>query len=336
MIEDKLRESFARHEALAPDVAALRRGISVLAARRRRRRVALFTGGAATAVAALLVAVTALVRQLAPIVDTLPATIGVDPVPDRAVNLLLLGLEPVEFGPALGADSIVVVHVSADRRHVYLIDLVRSLRVAIPGHGELTLNNAHRIGGAPLTATVVENLTGLTLDGTVTVTLDALRDVTDALGPVPVCVPVQMTSIHTGRTFPTGCYDLDGTAVADLTRQRGALPVGVYHRSANVLSVMIGLAHRALSLNVLTDADQIAALLRTEGITIDLPEIDALALAAQVRDVEVVGIVSPTVHSGDATYEVLDPVVATELFAALRDGTMAEFVSAHPDRAVNA
>lgn len=335
MIEERLRASFARHEPQAPEVATLRRGIDALAARRRRRRVGLLSGGVAATVSALLVAVTVVLRQFAPVGDhVLPATILPGTVPDRALNLLLLGLEPPELG--LGADSITVVHVSADRQTVYLVDLSRSLLVDIPGHGEQAINEAHRLGGAGLTATVVENLTGLELDGTVTVTLDALREVTDILGPVPICVPKEIISIHTARTFPVGCYELDGAGVADLTRQRTGLPVGTYDRSDNVRAVMVGLADRASSLNLLSDVGQLAALLNVQGMTVELPDIDVVTLAGQLSGVgrsDIVGITSPTFYPAvdSPRYEALDPVVAPQLFAALREDALPDFMAAHPD-----
>jgi len=343
MIEELLRESFARHEAQAPATETLRRGIDALATRRRHRRTAVLTGGVAATVAVLLVAVTVIVRQLAPVVGNLPTVPLPGHVPDRALNILLLGLDTrPEFPPPYRSDIVSVVHVSEDRNHVYLVDIPRDLLVDIPGHGEDKLSSAHAFGGPQLSATVVENLTGLELDGTVTVDLGALRELADILGPVPVCLPFSMSVSTDGRTFEPGCYTLDSDDVVDIARERYNVPMGAISRAANVQRILVGFAEQAASLDLLGDADQLAALLAIDGITIDLPDIDPVALAAQLRGVaaaDIVGIADPFHGAADrivllpsgASVMLLDQQVAPQLFSALHDETLADFVAAHPD-----
>jgi LCP family protein required for cell wall assembly len=255
------------------------------------------------------------------------------------LNFLVLGLEPTD--PAGGhqpsSDSVTLVHLSGNHKRVYLVDVERDVLVDIPGHGQGKINSAYALGGAQLTAQVVRNLTGVTLDGTAVVTLDALRDLTAAVGPIRVCLPDTVVSIHTGRTFPPGCQWVDGTGVEDLVRQRMSLPLGGYARDANIQRVMMGLATRVQALNLLTDANRVAGLMHVGGLQLDLGSIDGIALAAQLKNLDgdsLVGIVSPhpqSIAQAGYAYERLDPIVSPQLFAALRNDTLDQFAAAHPD-----
>jgi hypothetical protein len=81
------------------------------------------------------------------------------------------------------------------------------------------------------------------------------------------------------------------------------------------------------------------ALIGLDGIEIDMPGIDPVALATQLRGLDgtdLIGIVSKRFQpSGNGSIEQLDPVVAPLLFAALRNGTFNAFVNAHPDWVVS-
>jgi LCP family protein required for cell wall assembly len=339
MIEDQLRDAFARHEPEAPGTDALRRGIARLTTRRRRRRIALRTGGAAAVVAIVLLAMPLIVRTASS--QHLPGgQLGAAAVAARGLNILVLGLEPYPpvVGPNPSSDSITIVHIDADHTRAYLVDIERDVLVDIPGHGHGKINSAYALGGARLATQVVQSIAGITLDGVVTVTTDALRDLTDAVGGIDMCVPYPVKSIHTGRTFPVGCYHFDGTAVADFVRQRKDLPQGDYSRDVDIQRVMMGLAKRVHALNLLTDANRLAALLSVRGLQIDLTGNDAITLAFQLRTLDasgLFGIVSPRYQSLPASdgvaAEQLDPVVTPEMFAALRNDTLAQFATAHPD-----
>jgi hypothetical protein len=181
----------------------------------------------------------------------------------------------------------------------------------------------------------VHNLTGVPLDGTVVISLGGLGELIEALAPMHMCVVTEITSIHTGRTYPTGCYDIDADAAIDLVRQRTGLGRGSYDRNGIIQDMMAALLGRAIALDLFADADRIAALSRLDGVTVNAPGLDPVALAGQVwtaRPYDLFGIVSPRfLPHPDGQGEQLDPTVAAELFAALGTDTMAGFVTAHPD-----
>ncbi|MEV4417707.1 LCP family protein [Catellatospora sp. NPDC049609] len=335
MIEDELRDAFARHEAQAPALEPLRRAIDVLAGRRRRRR-AVTRAGAAAVVAALAVALPVQVWRgkgadvLVPLIESVAPVA----VPEGPLNLLLLGLDQRGTLADSRADTIMLVHLPADGGRAYLFSINRDVVVDIPGEGRERISATYYYSGAEGTRKAVEKLTGLRVDAVATVKFTALRSVTDALGKVPVCLPDPVTSDHTGTVFPRGCRDYSGRDVDDLIRQRKHLPHGGYDRDRIGQRVVLGLARKAGQLDILRDAGAVRRLAATPGVTVDVGGLDLLGLALRLDGTTpdmITGIGQPTWNSTPTGGERLDPKVAPELFAALREGTMEAFVSAHPD-----
>ncbi|WP_155369148.1 LCP family protein [Catellatospora vulcania] len=336
MIEEELREAFARHEEQAPPLDPLRRAIDALAARRRRRRTATRSGAAAVAMALALAVPVQLWRG-----DLLPSIplVGSDSVaaaPTGPLNLLLLGLDQRgDMGDAR-ADTIMLVHLPADGSAAYLVSIERDVAVEIPGEGRRKINGAYTVGGAQGARQVVERLTGVRVDAVAEVGFAALRPVIDALGPLPFCLPQRVTSQHTGRFYPAGCREHTGAEVEDLVRQRQGMPHGGYDRDRIGQRVLLGLVKKAGDRALLSDFGMVSRLASTPGITLHTGDLSLLGLAMRLDRVEaadVVGVSQPTfrpVTYDGWPYEQLDPQVAPELFAALRGDTMNEFVLLHP------
>jgi LCP family protein required for cell wall assembly len=292
MIEDELRTSFARHEELAPDADRLGPAIDAGARRLRRRR----------AVLASTVAVsTALVMAAAPIV--VPRVMGGQgrvepgvrsatgtghPSPTGPLNFLVLGLDRRPGQPAsepARADTIVIVHISAAHDRGYLISVPRDLMVDVPGHGLDKINAAYAYGGGRLARKTVENLTGLTFDGTAEVRFEGLSRITDALGGVPMCLDQRVASVHTGRVFERGCKRLSGDQALDLLRQRYGLPGGALDRDRNARQFISALLDEAGRTDLLSSPVRLGKVLSATGdaMTVDLPRIDVVDLALELR-----------------------------------------------------
>lgn len=335
MIEEELREAFARHEEQAPPLDPLRRAIDALAARRRRRRTATRTGAAAVAVALALAVPVQLWRGGVP--DPVELAIGVtSPVaaPEGPLNLLLLGLDRRGTMTDSRTDTIMLVHLPADGSAAYLVSIPRDLATDLPGGGRIKINGAYTRGGVDGVRQAVERLTGVRADAVAEVEFSALRPVTEALGGLPVCLPDAVRSEHTGRTYAKGCRDYSGSQVADLLRQRKTMVHGSYDRDRLGQRVLLGLAKKAGELALLRDVGTVNRLAGTPGITLHTGDLSVLGLALRLDRVEdVIGVSQPTfysVESGGVWYEQLDPKVAPGLFAALRSDTMGEFVLLHP------
>lgn len=347
MIEDDLRAAFTRHETLTPPTGPVRAAIERAVVRRRRRRFRLRVGGTALVlIAAALVGVPAFTPDRA--VETVPLlTESAPSAPTGALNVLLLGLDAAGPADARRADSILLLHVPADRSRLYLVSLPRDLEVSIPGHGKDKLNKSFLYGlgtgkadltrGYDLTRRVVTQVTGVQIDAGAVLTYRAVRELTDAVGGVPVCLPAQVRSYHTRQVYPAGCQQLDGAAAVDVLRQRYGMPDGGLDRDRNAQRYAAGLLRRIGERGMLTNPVLLAQLLAQLGSDVvtdtggtPLPAL--LAVAAQGAGKVPVAVGLPIRYTVRSPYLQLDPRLAPGLLTALRDDRLREWTAAHPDR----
>jgi LCP family protein required for cell wall assembly len=332
--DDDLRAAFARQEVEELDIEDLRRTIDAEVARRRKRRATMQTSGLA-ALIALVIAIPAAVwlevkpERLSGLVSQRMAD---SIAPSRPLNLLLLGLDPYDQGHS---DTIMIVHIPASGTQVDLISIERDVLTEVPGHGTAKISTAYSYGGVDLATKTVEHLTGVHFDGAVVVHLDAVEKITDSLGGVDICLEHQVTSIHTGRVYPTGCRTIDGAMAADLLRQRRDQPLGAYDRDRNGQRFLAALAAKATNLNLITDPGKISKLTQTDGLAIDLSGVTLPQLYVRLKSTkanDLVGIGVPayqtTIKDGQASEGL--PKDAAQLFAAIQADTIDRFVATHP------
>ncbi|NES26045.1 LytR family transcriptional regulator [Micromonospora terminaliae] len=342
MIEDDLRAAFARREELTPAVGPVRAAIDRAVVRRRRRRLRLRLAGTALAVvAAALAGFTAVAPRQPDTADLIaaPAT----PPPSGALNVLLLGSDAAGPDGSRRADSILLVHLPADRSRLYLVSLPRDLVVPTPGRGTAKLNLSLAAGkdlaaGYQETRQVVAQLTGVRIDAGAVLTYRATRELTDAVGGVPVCLPTAIRSYHTRRTYPAGCQRLDGAAAVDLLRQRYNMPEGAVDRDRNAARYAAGLLQRVQEQEVLTNPLLLSRLITKVGpdLVTDTGESSLPALvsaAGAAANAEPVAVGLPVRHG--TTKELpygfrLDPTLAPGFLDALRTDRLGEWTAAHP------
>ena len=167
---------------------------------------------------------------------------------DAEVRALKVGRD----GGSLNTDTMMIVHVPADGSKATLISLPRDSYVAIPGHGMNKLNAAYSLGynetagsaiakrtaGADLLVQTVSNLTGLTIDHYIQVSLMGFYDLAQAIGGVPVdlCESVDDTHAHnvanggsggSGFDMSAGEHTLTPLQALEFVRQRYNYPNGL-------------------------------------------------------------------------------------------------------------
>lgn len=348
MIEDELRAAFGRHETLTPPIGPVRAAIERTVVRRRRQRFRLRVGGTALAlVAAALIGVPA----FAPDRHQETATLLLEPAtatPTGALNMLLLGLDAAGPDASRRADSILLVHVPADRSRLYLVSLPRDLEVSIPGHGKGKLNHAFEYGtgtgkpdlarGYELTRRVVSDVTGVPIDAGAVLTYPALRDLTDAVGGVEVCLPETVKSVHTRRLFRAGCQQLGGAASVDLLRQRYGLRDATLDRDRNAQRYAAGLLRRIEEQGALRNPALLSTLLTRagSGLVVDTGKTSLAALVSpmgRTAAAEPVAVGLPVRYTEGPFWGFrLDRSAAPAFLAALREDRLGEWTAAHPDR----
>src|SRR5690606_4571183 len=105
-------------------------------------------------------------------------------------------------------------HITADRKHAYLISIPRDAWVEIPGQGEGKINSAYALGGSSLYVRTIENLTDIRMDHYASIGWLGFQDLTDALGGVRMDFPKE-TKLTSGRVVPAGSQVLSGEEALD-------------------------------------------------------------------------------------------------------------------------
>jgi len=181
--------------------------------------------------------------------DKLPASANVALADTEGTNWLLVGSDSREglteaerkelhTGQDEGSqrtDTIMLIHVD-DSGKATLVSLPRDSYVTIPAHIALDgsaiedrknkINTAFSKGGVPLLVETVERNTGLHVDHYMQVGFKGIRDITNAVGGVNMCVSADVTDKNSGLNLLAGCQELDGKNALAYVRMRYADPKG--------------------------------------------------------------------------------------------------------------
>ncbi len=272
--------------------------------------------------------------------DSRPARVQGD-----SVNILLAGVdkgdgrsiaEIAEGGwdaGVLRTDTIMVLHVTADRQRAYLISIPRDSYVRLYDEvGEPAdmnkINAAFSLYGPTAYLATVENLTELRMDHLAVVDWDGFEDITNALGGVQLSVPGE------------GVKQLDGEESLQYVRTRYGLPGGDFDRidrQQNFLRAMLG---TILSRGTLTNPFTLTSTLRavvgnlTVDESFDTGKIRSLALSLRgVRTSDMTFLTAPfgsfdTTDAG-ASIVRLDEQQAGELWTATAEDRIDDYLETY-------
>lgn len=270
-----------------------------------------------------------------------------------AMNILLLGTDRRSDVPTTGgdaeapawvpgeqrSDTMMVLHVDADRRGASVISIPRDSWVEVPGHGPAKINAAFSLGGPALAVSTVEKLTGVRVDHVAVVDWDGYKAMIDALGGVDVVVPKTVFDHYRDQTWTAGKHHLDGEEALRYAGQRAGLPSGDLDRVKRQQAVLRALSRRAGS--VTSSPSGAYALLRslTRHLTVDdsWGGNDLATLALSMRhlgpsDVSYLTIpVTGTGMVGDQSVVFVDRAADKALWTAVREDRMSDWSQAHRD-----
>ncbi|GAA2414629.1 LCP family protein [Streptomyces glaucosporus] len=139
--------------------------------------------------------------------------------------------------PCNCTDTIMLVHLSADRDRASVVSIPRDSYVEFPEHtdpvtGERRtgrtgkINAAYSIGGPGLTVRTVEEMTGVRIDHYLEVGFTSFMRTVDALGGVPVCTTRPLSDSRSGLDLPAGTTRLNGGQALQYVRARYIDPDG--------------------------------------------------------------------------------------------------------------
>lgn len=266
------------------------------------------------------------------------------------LNYLIIGTDrrPAQQHPDERADTVLIAHLPAGLRRAYLVSVPRDLLITIPpdpaigyGGGTDKINAALNYGGGGpsgtrLLSATLTTFTGLRFDGAAIVDFSAFQQVIDLLGGITVCVETEVRSIHTGRTFPVGCHEMNGETALDFARQRYGLPGGDHDRQRHQQQIIKAMLTKIEVGKLLANPLRLDQLIRTVGqaLTVDTNGASAYELLRALhglRSEALVGLRMPTVSGtiDEVSYELPAPG-AQELFAALRSGEADAWAAMNP------
>ena len=246
----------------------------------------------------------------------------------EAMNFLLLGADAGDGSGSLAqidgqhADTLVVVHVPADRSQLTVMSIPRDTRLTVPGHGETKVSAAIALGGVPLAVQTVETLLDTRLDHVAVVNFAGFEGVTDALGGVTVDNPIAFDSHYlSGHRFDAGEQHLDGVEALAFAREQAAFPDGDIQRVRNQQLLIGSLFGGIMQQSTLTDPGKLGGVIvaTTEHLAIDetLASTDLVGLGLQLRDVRSDDVVFFTIPTVPAAAEADGQAVVTPDPAAL-------------------
>jgi LCP family protein required for cell wall assembly len=203
---------------------------------------------------------------------------------EGALNILLMGtdngngtsikdeLADGEWSSgAFRSDTIMMLHITAERDAAYLVSIPRDSYVPIPGHGHDKINAAFSYGGPLLAQRTVENLTDVRIDHLAMIDWSSFKDLTTALGGVPITVPETFTDPHKNITWEKGRYNMEGEQALMYVRTRYGLENGDFDRIQRQQNFLRSLLHKTLSQGTVSNPIRLTNVLEviTDNLTVD-------------------------------------------------------------------
>ncbi|MFF4604631.1 LCP family protein [Streptomyces sp. NPDC001339] len=254
--------------------------------------------------------------------------------------------------PCHCTDTLMLVHLSADRDRASVISLPRDSYAEVPAHVDpvsgrphdrraMKLNAAYAEGGPNLTVRTVEHMTGVHIDHYLEVDFTSFMRGVDAVGGVELCTARPLRDSYTGLDLPPGKSRLNGGQALQYVRSRhldGSADLGRMQRQQRFLAALIDkVTSSGVLMNPIRVKDVAGAMLGSvradsgftandlvdlgqamRGFTPSSSEFTSVPLASLEQAVPGVG---STVR--------WDPVAAPKLFQAIREDRP---IAVHRDR----
>lgn len=248
------------------------------------------------------------------------------------------------------SDTLMVIHVPADRSQVFVVSIPRDSFVPIfdakgnETHSE-KINAAFSDHGPLGTLNTVENLTGLKMNHLAIIDWDGFKDLSTAVGGVPVTIPKTFYDHKQKITWEAGDHLLEGKEALAYVRTRYGLIGGDFDRIKRQQNFMRSLLGKMLASDVSSNPVKLNNMVKalTRNLTVDegwsTTSIAKLGLSLKRIDTDDVVFMTAPI-AGTETIPVwgsivrLDEAKSNDLFAALNDGTMDEFLANNPDLAL--
>ncbi|RLV47646.1 LytR family transcriptional regulator [Nocardioides mangrovicus] len=169
------------------------------------------------------------------------------------------------------SDTIMVLHLTADRKHAYLISIPRDTYVTVSGYGKQKINAAFSYGGPSLYVQTIEQFSQLRMQHLAIIDWNGFRDLATALGGVQVYVPDDSYDSANDIHWHKGEQTLTGNKALLYVRQRHGLANGDFDRIARQQNFLRSALSQAADKGNLTNPIRFKNMLSaiTHNLTID-------------------------------------------------------------------
>ncbi|MFE4196507.1 LCP family protein [Paenarthrobacter sp. NPDC056912] len=269
-----------------------------------------------------------------------------------AMNILVMGSDTrgtsevdvaTEAPSDQRADTLMLVHIPADRKNVYAVSLMRDLWVDIPGHGESKINAALALGGVPLMVQTVESLFQQRIDHVAMVDFEGFKGLTDALGGVEVDVKIPFapnSGPMKGHLYQAGKQTFNGDEALAFVRERKSFSDGDYQRVRNQQAYMKAVISKTIARETLTNPVTVNSMVSAVSPFVsvdksfDAATIGSLALGMKdIRASDTVMFTLPTLGTGTSldgqSIVVADTTAISDIATALSKDQLGTYVTAH-------
>ena len=234
--------------------------------------------------------------------DNTPPQIGAI---NGSFNLLVVGVDnDTEQDAAYGErdttlnDVNILLHVSADHTSATVVSIPRDLITAQPSCTDastgatssaqtgVALNTAFARGGLACVVNTVEQLTDLDIPYAAQMSFNAVVQMTDAVGGVPVCLADPIKDDYSGLDLPAGTSVISGTTALQFLRTRHGVGDGSdLSRISSQQVYLSSLVRRIQSDDTLTDFSKLYGLAEVAATNVrlstSLTSLDTMVSMAQ-------------------------------------------------------
>jgi LCP family protein required for cell wall assembly len=227
-------------------------------------------------------------------------------------------------GGSMATDTMMILHVPADGSKATLISLPRDSYVNIRGHGQDRLNAAYVYGynaasgsvsnkqtaGANLLLSTVTNLTGLTINHYIQVSLLGFYEISRAIGGVQInlCHAVDDTTAAnqaagldggSGFKMSKGKHTISGKTALEFVRQRHFLPGGDLDRVRRQQYFLTAAFRKVASGSILFELNALGTAIQ-RNVVLD-KGLSLTDLARQMQKLQANNIIGKTIPTTPAT-----------------------------------
>jgi LCP family protein required for cell wall assembly len=289
-----------------------------------------------------------------------------DPDKGKALNVMLLGSDKGKAVPGAPtdttlaqdakaekwpsgkyrSDTLMIVHISEDRKHVYLVSIPRDTYTLLynakgtPEHRE-KINAAFSYYGPNGTISTVEHLTNVRMRHLAIIDWAGFKDLSRAVGGVPVYIPQAFYDPSQKIQWNAGRQTLEGKKALAYVRTRYGLQNGDFDRIARQQNFLRSLMKKILARGTMRNPVKLSHTLSalTENLTVDAEwnsgDMRALALSLRGTQAKDVTFLTAPV-AGTETIPAVGSIVrlnelkARELFTAMKTDRMKAYVKKYP------